>query len=156
MKEAGIAQTIASRHMGGNNEGNGLLRELNPGPLGPKPRIMPLDQAATMARLAKNDESVPPLRYSPPFGSSVAPAFVAAARAHRHARAGRAYPSPWRRPSPAQASVALLVLRQGPVLCQCCPTRPHLCHRAVCSPISFRPVYHLRTPLRSSAQLPPS
>ncbi len=24
----------------------GLLRELNPGPLGPKPRIMPLDQAA--------------------------------------------------------------------------------------------------------------
>ena len=24
----------------------GLLRELNPGPLGPKPRIIPLDQAA--------------------------------------------------------------------------------------------------------------
>ena len=28
------------------NSLQGLLRELNPGPLGPKPRIMPLDQAA--------------------------------------------------------------------------------------------------------------
>ena len=30
----------------GNPALHGLLRELNPGPLGPKPRIMPLDQAA--------------------------------------------------------------------------------------------------------------
>ena len=31
----------------GNNPLEGVLREFNPGRLGPKPRIMPLDQAAT-------------------------------------------------------------------------------------------------------------
>ena len=34
----------------------GLLRELNPGPLGPKPRIIPLDQAAKRQRPARNNE----------------------------------------------------------------------------------------------------
>ena len=32
----------------------GLLRELNPGPLGPKPRIMPLDQAAKHQLFPRN------------------------------------------------------------------------------------------------------
>ena len=31
----------------GQNIGMGLLRELNPGPLAPEARIMPLDQAAS-------------------------------------------------------------------------------------------------------------
>ena len=40
------------------NKNKGLLRELNPGPLAPEARIIPLDQAAVDGELPRNPKQV--------------------------------------------------------------------------------------------------